>query len=152
MLYLHQRPDHTAALLPRSSFFLNQRLPSWQLAAICSWQGSSQSSATQRLYRSSSDSEHSFQSAPQSPYLWPQHWPALERILQTVLWLDRNAYGNVRYDKDGIVCLVKKMDYSKKNAFESVLMRWMKLEPIIQSEVTQKGKHQYSILMHIYGI
>ena len=40
----------------------------------------------------------------------------------------------------------------KKNAFESVLMRWMKLEPIIQSEVTQKEKHQYSILMYIYGI
>ena len=36
--------------------------------------------------------------------------------------------------------------------FESVLMRWMKLEPIIQSEVSQKEKHQYSILMHIYGI
>ena len=33
----------------------------------------------------------------------------------------------------------------KKNAFESVLMRWMKLEPITQSEVIQKGKHQYSI-------
>ena len=40
----------------------------------------------------------------------------------------------------------------KKNAFESVLMRWMKLEPIIQSEVNQKEKDQYSILMHIYGI
>ena len=39
-----------------------------------------------------------------------------------------------------------------KNRFESVLMRWMKLEPIIQSEVSQKEKHQYSILMHIYGI
>ena len=38
----------------------------------------------------------------------------------------------------------------KKNAFESVLMRWMKLEPITQSEVSQKEKHQYSILMHIY--
>ena len=35
---------------------------------------------------------------------------------------------------------------------ESVLMRWMKMEPIIQSEVSQKEKHQYSILMHIYGI
>ena len=34
--------------------------------------------------------------------------------------------------------------------FESVLMRWMKLEPIIHSEVSQKGKHQYSILTHIY--
>ena len=34
----------------------------------------------------------------------------------------------------------------KKNKFESVLMRWMKLEPIIQSEVRQKEKHQYSIV------
>ena len=40
----------------------------------------------------------------------------------------------------------------KKKAFESVLMRRMKLEPIMQSEVSQKEKHQYSILMHIYGI
>ena len=40
----------------------------------------------------------------------------------------------------------------KKNTFESVLMRWMKLKPIIQSEVSQKEKHQYSILTHIYGI
>ena len=40
----------------------------------------------------------------------------------------------------------------KKNAFESILMRWMKLEPIIQSEVSQKDKDQYSILTHIYGI
>ena len=40
----------------------------------------------------------------------------------------------------------------KKNTFESVLMRWMKLEPIIQSEVSQKDKHQYSILTHIYGV
>ena len=40
----------------------------------------------------------------------------------------------------------------KKNTFESVLMKWMKLEPIIQGEVSQKAKHQYSILMHIYGI
>ena len=35
----------------------------------------------------------------------------------------------------------------KKNTFESVLMRWMKLEPIIQSEVSQKVKHQYSMLL-----
>ena len=40
----------------------------------------------------------------------------------------------------------------KKNAFESVLMRGMKLEPLIQTEVSQKEKHQYSILIHIYGI
>ena len=40
----------------------------------------------------------------------------------------------------------------KKNTFESVLMRWMKLEPIIQSEVSHKEKHQYRILTHTYGI
>ena len=40
----------------------------------------------------------------------------------------------------------------KKNASESVLMRWMKLEPTIQSEVSQKEKYQYSILTLIYGI
>ena len=38
----------------------------------------------------------------------------------------------------------------KKNSFESVLMRWTKLELIIQSEVSQKDKDQYSILTHIY--
>ena len=37
----------------------------------------------------------------------------------------------------------------KRNAFESVLMKWMKLEPIIQSEISQKEKYQYTILMHI---
>ena len=50
---------------------------------------------------------------------------------------------------------LKKLVYMaaiKKNAFESVLMRWMKLEPIIQSEVSQKEKHQHGILTHIYGI
>ena len=35
----------------------------------------------------------------------------------------------------------------KKNTFESVLMRWMKLEPIIQNEVSQKEKHQYGMLL-----
>ena len=40
----------------------------------------------------------------------------------------------------------------KKNALELVLMRWTELEPIIQNEVSQKEKHQYSILTHIYGI
>ena len=53
------------------------------------------------------------------------------------------------------LCYIYTVEYCsaiKKNAFESLLMRWMKLEPIIQSEVSQKEKHQYSILMHIYGI
>ena len=37
----------------------------------------------------------------------------------------------------------------KRNVFESVLMRWINLEPIIQNEVSQKEKEKYSILMHI---
>ena len=40
----------------------------------------------------------------------------------------------------------------KKNAFESILMRWMNLEPIVQSEVSQKEKNKYHILMPIYRI
>ena len=50
------------------------------------------------------------------------------------------------------ICTMAYYSAIKKNAFESVLMRWMKLEPIIQSKVSQNEKHQYSILMHIYGI
>ena len=40
----------------------------------------------------------------------------------------------------------------KMNAFESVLVRWMNLKPIIQSKVTQKEKNKYHITTHIYGI
>ena len=40
----------------------------------------------------------------------------------------------------------------KKNTFESVLMRWMNLEPIIQSEIIQKEKEKYCILTHVYRI
>ena len=40
----------------------------------------------------------------------------------------------------------------QRNAFESVLMRRMNLEPIMQSEVSQKEKDKYHILTHIYGI
>ena len=50
-------------------------------------------------------------------------------------------------DKKAVVNIYTMEYYSaiKKNAFESVLMRGMKLEPIIQSEVSQKEKHQYSM-------
>ena len=40
----------------------------------------------------------------------------------------------------------------KKNTIESVLMRWMKLKPIIQSKVSQKEKHKYCVLTCIHGI
>ena len=57
--------------------------------------------------------------------------------------------------KESKLWYIYRMEYYsaiKKNTFESILMRWMKLEPIIQSEVSQKERYQYSILMHIYGI
>ena len=40
----------------------------------------------------------------------------------------------------------------KRNGFESVLLRWMNLEPIIQRKLNQKEKDKYHILMHLYGI
>ena len=55
-------------------------------------------------------------------------------------------------EKEAVVHIHNGVLAIKKNTFESVLMRWMKLEPIIQSEVSQKEKHKYSILTHIYGI
>ena len=40
----------------------------------------------------------------------------------------------------------------KRNKFESVVVRWMSLEPVIQSEINQKDKNKYCILTHKYGI
>ena len=40
----------------------------------------------------------------------------------------------------------------KRNEFESVPVRWMNLEHVIQSEVSQKKKNEYHILTHIYGV
>ena len=54
-----------------------------------------------------------------------------------------------------MLCYIYTIEYYsviKRNPFESVLMRWVKLEPIMQSEESQKGKDEYHILMHIYGV
>ena len=40
----------------------------------------------------------------------------------------------------------------KKNEFGSVVVRWMNLEPVIQSEVGQNVENKYHILIHIHGI
>ena len=57
------------------------------------------------------------------------------------------------YIHDGILLNCKKKKKKKHTCtFESVLMRWIKSEPIIQIAVSQKEKHQYSILTHIYEI
>ena len=57
-------------------------------------------------------------------------------------------------DKKALVYIYTMEYYSaiKKNTFESVLMRWMKLEPIIRSEVSWKEKHQYSINAYIWNL
>ena len=40
----------------------------------------------------------------------------------------------------------------KRNKIELFVVRWMDLEPVIQSEVSQKEKNKYRMLTHIYGI
>ena len=54
--------------------------------------------------------------------------------------------------KTGYIYTMEYYTIIKEHVFESVLMRWMKLKSIIQSEVSQKEKHQYNVLTHIYGI
>ena len=55
-------------------------------------------------------------------------------------------------DKEVLVHIHNGVLAIKRNAFESVLMRWMNLEPIIQSKVSQKEKDKYHNLTHIYGL
>ena len=56
---------------------------------------------------------------------------------------------------DKVVVHIHTMEYYsaiKRSTFESVPMRWMNLELIIQSEVNQKEKDKYHILMHVHRI
>ena len=55
-------------------------------------------------------------------------------------------------DKEVMVHIHIEILAIKRNTFESILMRWMNLEPIIQSEANHKEKDKYRILMHIYRI
>ena len=56
-------------------------------------------------------------------------------------------------DKEAVVHMYNGILLShKRNAFESVLVRWMNSEPIIQSEISWKEKNRYCLLTHIYGI
>ena len=50
------------------------------------------------------------------------------------------------------ICTMEYYSVIKRNTLESVLMKWMNLEPIILSEVCQKEKNKYHILTCIYGI
>ena len=54
-----------------------------------------------------------------------------------------------------VVAYIYTMEYYsviKRKTFGSVIMRWMNLEPVIQSEVSQKGKNKYCIFIYVYGI
>ena len=56
-------------------------------------------------------------------------------------------------DKEVVVLLHNAILLShKRNAFESVLMMWMNLQPVLQSELSQEEKDKYHIGTHIYGI
>ena len=62
------------------------------------------------------------------------------RYSLTDVWIKKLCY----------ICTMEYYSAIKRNTFESVLMRWMNLEPIRQSEVSQKEKDKCHILMHIY--
>ena len=70
---------------------------------------------------------------------WKQpRWPLTEEWIEK-MW----CIYTMQYDS-----AIKKI----KNEFESVLVRWMNLEPVIHSEASQKEKNKYCVLKHIYGI
>ena len=75
----------------------------------------------------------------------------------TLLFLPRKFHGQRGPADEWIknlwyIYIVEYYSAIKRNTFESILMRWMNLEPIIQSEVIQKGKDKDHTLTHIYGI
>ena len=55
-------------------------------------------------------------------------------------------------DKEAVVHIYNGILAIKRNEFESILVKWMKLEPVIQNEVSQKEKNEYFKLMHISKI
>ena len=66
------------------------------------------------------------------------------------IWMDKEVVLQKKKKKEVVFHIHSEILAIKRNAFESVLMRWMNLEPIIQSEVSQKEKDKYRILAHIY--
>ena len=94
-----------------------------------------------------------------SPYTRQGEWESTFWWLKGILFIIARTWKQPRCPSEDEwmrkLWYIYTMEYYsaiKKNSFESILMRWMKLEPIIQSEVSQKDKDQYSILTHIYGI
>ena len=67
-------------------------------------------------------------------------------------WKQPRCSSTDKWIKKLYIYTMKYYSAIKRNAFEPVLMRWMNLEPIIQSELSQKEKDKYHILTHTYGI
>ena len=79
-------------------------------------------------------------------------YPNIHRSVIARTWKQlRCPSADERIRKQWYIYTMEYYSAIKMNTFESVLMRRMKLEPVIQSEVSQKETHQYSTLTHIYG-
>ena len=74
--------------------------------------------------------------------------PALFTIART-LKQPRCPSANKWIQKTWYIYTVDRYAGIKRNTSESILMRWMNLKPIIESEVSQKKKDKYHILTHI---
>ena len=62
------------------------------------------------------------------------------------------SIANEWIEKSWYICTMEYYSAIERSAFESGLMRWVNLEPVIQSEVSQKEKDKYRIVMDIYRI
>ena len=79
-------------------------------------------------------------------------WAAVYEVAQSCTWLRwlSSSSSSIWMDKEVVVHTHNRILLSyKRNAFESVLMRWMNLEPIIQNEISQKEKDKYCMLLYI---
>ena len=64
----------------------------------------------------------------------------------------RCPWADERIKKLWYIYIMEYYSAIKRNKFESVVVRQMNLQPLVQSKVSQKGKNKYRILLHTYGI
>ena len=162
-------PLFTAALFT-TPVLLPGKSHGWRSLVDCSPWGREESDMTERLHfhfslsRTGEGNGNPLQCSclenPRDEGAW---WAAVYGVAQSRTWLKRLSSSRTWKQPrcpstdEWIKKLwyIHTMEYYsaiKRNAFESVLMRWMNLEPIIQSKVSQREKDKYCILTHIYGI
>ena len=74
-------------------------------------------------------------------------------LFTVTLFTRTGTWKQPRYPLTDVVHIYNGMFLAiKRNKFESVEVKWLNLDPVIQSEVSQKEKNKYCILTHIYGI